>query len=84
MHAEAELKKAGADVAQATRITDIAKDEKEIANRSRESECRTGICVEAERDVLGQQVLDLPGGFGRLEEIRGQAEPGGAPTRFGN
>jgi N-methylhydantoinase A/oxoprolinase/acetone carboxylase beta subunit len=59
MDAHAELKKARADMAQATRITDIGKDEKEIANRTRESEYRARICVELERDVLGQQVLDL-------------------------
>jgi sRNA-binding protein len=84
MHARAELKRARADMAQATRMADIAKEEKGIANPTRESEYRTRVCVEAERDVLRQQVLDLPGEIGRLEEIRGRAEPGSAATRFGN
>jgi hypothetical protein len=57
MHAHAELKRARAGMAQANRVADIAR--KGIANRTRESRCRAGICVEAERDVLGQQVLDL-------------------------
>jgi hypothetical protein len=59
MYAHAKLKKARADMAHATRVTDIAKDEKEIANRTRESEYHTRICVEAERDGSGKEVLDL-------------------------